>query len=115
VVEDEEFLRRLQSRILERLDADIVLATSAGEAREVLRVQAIDLVISDVRMPGESGVDLFRWVCRERPDLVDGFLFVTGDASAQELVALVEERPDRVLHKPFQVQEYLARVTAALG
>jgi CheY-like chemotaxis protein/two-component sensor histidine kinase len=115
VVEDEEFLRKLQSRILERLDAHIILATSAAEAREVLCRQSVDLIISDVRMPGESGVELFGWVRRERPELADRFLFVTGDASAHDLVALVEERPDRLLHKPFQVQEYLARVSAALG
>jgi C4-dicarboxylate-specific signal transduction histidine kinase len=114
VVEDEPHLRRLQERILDRIDARVSLAESVSEAREILLRDHVDLIISDIRMPGESGLELFEWVQRERPELADRFLFVSGDISAQELAIFSEARPDRLLQKPFQVDEYLARVTAAL-
>ncbi len=115
VVEDEPHLRRLQERILGGIDARVHLAESVSEAREVLLQHHVDLIISDIRMPGESGLELFEWVQRERPELADRFLFVSGDISAQELAVFSEEQPNRLLQKPFQLDEYLARVVAALG
>lgn len=110
VVEDEEPLRRLQERILSRIEAEVFTAADGAEARELLQTRDVDLIVSDVRMPGESGLDLYRWVRRERPRLSRRFLFVTGDIGAPELAALAHDRPGYLLHKPFEVEEYLARV-----
>lgn len=110
VVEDEEPLRRLQARILARLDAEVLLAGDGAEARRILESREVDVVVSDVRMPGESGLDLYRWTLKNRPRLARHFLFVTGDIGAPELASLAEERPGYLLHKPFEVEEYLARI-----
>lgn len=115
VVDDEPHLRTLQARILGRIDAHVRLAGSASEAREILLQHHVDLIISDIRMPGESGLELFEWIRKKRPELTDRWLFVSGDISAHELAIFSEERPGRLLQKPFQVDEYLARVRAALG
>lgn len=114
VVEDEASLRLLHKRILGRLEAVVFLAAEGAEARRILSEVVVDLVLSDVKMPGESGLDLYRWIERERPELLDRFLFVTGDVSDPELVALAERRPELFLRKPFEVEEYLARVADLL-
>lgn len=114
VVEDEEPLRGLQARILARLDARTLIAKSVVEARALLGEHAVDLVISDVKMPGESGVEFYRWIEREHPDLTSRFLFVTGDASAPGLGEIVSSTPDMLLRKPFGLDDYLARVRTAL-
>lgn len=115
VVDDEPHLRRLQARILGRIDARVRLAGSVGEARQLLLQHHVDLIISDIRMPGESGLELFEWIQKERPELTDRLLFVSGDIGAHELEIFSEQRPGRLLQKPFQVDEYLARVRATLG
>lgn len=112
VVEDEAPIRELQRRFLGRLDAEVTVAASAAEARSILERQTVDVVVSDVKMPGESGVELYRWVQRERPELAERFLFVTGDIGDAEVAALAARRPQAILHKPFLMQEYLARVRA---
>lgn len=114
VVEDEEPLRSLQARILARLDARTLIAKSVVEARALLGEHTVDLVISDVKMPGESGVELYRWIEREHPALTSRFLFVTGDASAPGLGEIVSSTPDMLLRKPFGLDDYLARVRTAL-
>ncbi|MEX0893995.1 MAG: ATP-binding protein [Gemmatimonadota bacterium] len=112
VVEDEAPIRELQRRFLRRLNAEVSVAASAAEARTVMERQTVDVVVSDVKMPGESGVELYRWVQRERPELAERFLFVTGDIGDAEVAALAARRPQALLHKPFLMQEYLARVSA---
>ena len=114
VVDDEELLRSLQRRILERLPAEVILAEDAARAREILDAQGVDLVISDVKMPGESGLSLFRWVEREHPELAERFLFVTGDVSGESLVELAERHPERFVRKPFQVSTYVEKVRRIL-
>ncbi len=116
VLEDEEPLRNLQKRFLSRLDADILLASAVEEAQEIVRATHLDLVISDVKMPGgKNGVDFYRWMQRERPELAEHFMFVTGDVTDTEIAEIAAEQPDRVLRKPFMLQEYLERVAKYLS
>ena len=111
VVEDEEPIRKLHRRMLKQLDLDVVIANSGAEARDAMLAGPIDIVISDVKMPGAmSGVDLFRWVVEERPALTERFLFVTGDTHDPVLLELWRAHPDRFITKPFQVSEYLGRI-----
>ncbi len=115
VVEDEAPLRDLQRRILTRIDAEVLTAAASHEATRVLECEDVDLVVSDVKMPGGSGLELFRWVEANRPGLVDRFLFVTGDVGDPEIASFAEAEPDRFVHKPFQMAHYLERIVAALG
>ena len=114
VVEDEEPLRRLQRRLLQRLDATVLLAETAREARAILAREEVDAVLSDVRMPGEDGLDFYRWLQETRPELARRFLFVTGDVSRKELIQMARKRPELFVHKPFDVDHYLERVSTIL-
>jgi signal transduction histidine kinase/CheY-like chemotaxis protein len=115
VVEDEETLRQLQERLLRRLPVQVHMASNAEEARRLLDTQEVDVILCDVKMPGESGLDLYRWLQRTAPERLRGFLFVTGDVNAPELSELAGREPDLFLHKPFNVSEYLERVSALLA
>jgi signal transduction histidine kinase len=112
VVEDEGPIRELHRRLLARMGSYSLLAASAAEARTILDEERVDAVLCDVRMPGESGLELYRWISAERPDLLGRFLFVTGDVSDPELLELLEARPELFLHKPFEAAEYHRRVEA---
>ena len=114
VVEDEEPLRRLQRRLLERLGATVLLAEDAQEARAILAREEVDAVVSDVRMPGEDGLDFYRWLLETRPELARRFLFVTGDVSREELIRMAREHPELFVHKPFDVDHYLERISVIL-
>ena len=114
VVEDEPDLRRLAAKVLRRLGVEVLEAGNVAKARAVLEQRQVNAVVSDVRMPGGSGVDLYRWVEQHRPELVMKFLFVTGDVDAEELGTLAQERPEALLHKPFTISDLLQRVEAML-
>lgn len=52
---------------------------------------------------------------RNRPALVDRFLFVTGDIGDEEIASFADAQPHRFIRKPFQMTDYLERVSAAMG
>ena len=112
VVEDEPPLRNLQKRLLQRAGASVTLAEGGHEARRILETAEFDLVVSDVKMPDGNGLDLYRWIEKERPNLAERVFFVTGDVGDPRLAALAAERPAQFLDKPFHNDQYLARVMA---
>ena len=114
IVENDDALRGLQKRILERLDAVVIAASSIDEAQLIIHGQELDLVISDVKAVRPNGLDLFAWAVRERAELADRFLFVAADETNTMIAQLAAHHPDRVVRKPFGVQDYLARVTRLL-
>ncbi len=70
VVDDEEPIRNLISQILEVKGHACTLAANAIQAREVLKEQNCELILCDINMPGESGLDLIRYVSAEYKDTV---------------------------------------------
>jgi len=115
VVDDEPHLLRLQQRLLTRMKIDVLLAESAAEARRLLQSERVDAIISDVRMPGENGAELYAWVQESCPHLVDRFLFITGDARSPELAGIQDEVAEMIFRKPFELDEYLERIRALLA
>jgi two-component system cell cycle sensor histidine kinase/response regulator CckA len=114
VVEDEEAVRLLTRRILERAGYRVFDASNAGEAEALFERHGtlIDLLVTDVIMPGASGPRLFERLARLRPDLkvlyVSGY---TGDTIEHqgELAHGVE-----FLRKPFTADALNRRVRAVL-
>ncbi len=80
VVDDEVPLVNMQISFLGDIGVEAVGAYSGADAILYLQSHQVDLVISDVRMPGAvDGIKLYQWIGRNRPNLLKQFLFVTGD------------------------------------
>ncbi|HMG22095.1 MAG TPA: response regulator, partial [Kofleriaceae bacterium] len=114
VVEDEPAVRRAVQRNLERLGYRVLAACDGEDALRITETGAdIDLVLSDVVMPGVDGPEL---ACRLRakwPELP--VLFVTG-YSADRLARTGAVGPhDRVLEKPYQLDELVRTLRAMLA
>lgn len=115
LVEDEEVLRLLTTRILERAGHRVRGARSAEEAEHLLSAtpERPSLLITDVILPGEGGVDLAeRWLAR-LPGL--RVLFLSGYTDDPDFRTKVEARGQRFLEKPYSTSDLLAMVDAALA
>ncbi len=81
--------------------------STSRDALDLLAGGGFDLVISDIRMPGFDGLELYAWICKHCPDLRDKFLFITGDAGSADLDGNLEAMRTPVLRKPFSIEELL--------
>jgi PAS domain S-box-containing protein len=115
VVDDEPMFCHAITRMIGG-EHDVV---TVGDAREALRRieggERVDLVLTDLVMPGMSGVEFHAAVARVAPDLAAGMLFVTGGAFTRGGVEFVERMGGRVLEKPVPAEELRAAVAIALG
>jgi len=111
VVDDDERLRALLQRYLGSNGYRVTAASGAGEARHLMKSMAFDLLILDVMMPGESGLDLTRSV---RAGSQIPILMLTARGDPSDRIAGLELGADDYLPKPFEPRELLLRVGSLL-
>ncbi|MFH1350018.1 MAG: response regulator [Pseudomonadota bacterium] len=112
IVDDEESVRRLIKRLLERNGYACIPAPSAAEARVCLRDQDFDLLLCDIMMPGESGIDFIRHVRAEYPDTA--IIMVTAIEDPQTAKTALEIGIYGYIIKPFDENQILISVANAL-
>lgn len=111
VVDDDRRLCALIARLLRENGFMVSTAHDAAEARAKLQVITVDLLVLDVMMPGESGLDLTQSL-RERGELP--ILLLTAMDGAEDRIAGLETGADDYLAKPFDPRELLARIRSIL-
>ena len=112
LVVDDENGPRQALRMLLNGDYEVVLATDVANAVDLLKEQNIDLVITDIRMPQQSGVDLLRIVKETQPDLQ--VILLTGFGHLDTAMKAVEYGAFVYLEKPFDNDMMLKYVRAGL-
>ncbi len=112
VVDDDVRLRTLLSRYLVEQGFRVTAASHAAEARDKLRVVQPDLLVLDVMMPDETGLELTHALRAERADVP--ILLLTARSAPEDRIAGFEAGADDYLPKPFEPYELVLRVRAML-
>ena len=113
VVEDDPRLRERLARYLTGEGFRVTAAGDATEARTQLRAINPDLMVLDVMMPGESGLDLTQSLRREQPHDLP-ILLLTARGAPEDRIAGFEAGADDYLGKPFEPRELVLRIRALL-
>jgi diguanylate cyclase (GGDEF)-like protein len=113
VVDDEDTLRRLTRRHLEKAGYECADAPDAAAAREVLASRSFEVVLCDVRMPGESGLDLIRHITESYPDT--STVMISGLDDTETAEQALELGAVGYVVKPFERNELLINVANALN
>ena len=113
VVDDEQPIRAMIEKMLMNCGYSILNAGSGDEAISICERSAgsIELLVTDVTMPGMSGFELAQRVAERWPDIK--ILFVSGFATDCGVQRKLRHRP--LLQKPFTRQDITAKVRALLG
>jgi putative two-component system response regulator len=112
VVDDDEALRNWAERVMQDRGYACQGAANARDARELLAHSAYELVLLDVNMPGESGIDLLTRIRRNHPSTA--VVMVTGQDDPQLAMTAIEQGAYGYLVKPVGSGELLINVANAL-
>ena len=122
VVDDEPTIRIALRRFFARMGWQVDEAADGRAALELLLADSPDpaelpfsIVLSDLRMPGLSGIDLYERLRLERPAVLSRLIFSTGDVVSEDAAAFVEATRCTVLQKPFELaalRDLVERVVA---
>jgi putative two-component system response regulator len=112
IVDDEEQIRTLLARLLGAQGYECLTAEDAAAGRRVLEQTPVALVLSDVNMPGESGIDFTREVLAHFPDTA--VVMVTGMDDRRYAEVAIELGAYGYVLKPFKPNELIINVGNAL-
>lgn len=109
VVDDESAIRDVLGVYLSELGANMISTDSVSSAKQSLSNFHVDVILSDIAMPGgASGIDLLRW-CRQNR-IISPFILISGYITSEAVEYAFSQGVQHVIHKPFtrdQLQEAL--------
>ncbi len=105
IVDDEVDLCQILASELEFAGATIFQAKNVSQAQELLKQQKVDLIVSDIRMPGGTGIDLLNY-CKARDVESPPIILITGfaDITLEDAYHLGAEA---LISKPFKLEELI--------
>lgn len=111
VIDDDREIRELLARYLERQHFRVTAVRDAREARRIWPTTTFQMVILDLMLPGEGGLDFARWL-RAESDVP--LLMLTALGEENDRIIGLELGADDYVSKPFNPRELLARMRAVL-
>ena len=116
IIDDEPSIRFALRRFFARMGWDVseaadgraalsLIMSTSSEAGGGSVAANYDMVLSDVRMPGLSGIQLYERIKAERPDIIARLVFSTGDTSGTEIAEFVSRIGCPVVPKPFRLSD----------
>ena len=111
VVDDDPDIRLVLREHLEPEGFEVIDAADGAEMRSIIVQEEIDLVILDLQLPDEDGLNLAK-VLREKTDA--GIVMLTGKGATVDMVVGLEVGADDYVAKPFKSRELLARIRSVL-
>jgi len=113
IVDDEKHYPMIIGEVLSEEGYTPFTASSGMEAIDILTTQPIDLVLSDVKMPGMSGIDLLEKAKQIKPDLP--VIIMTAFGSVEKAVEAMHKGAYTFILKPFENEALIAHIAKALS
>ena len=112
IVDDEEMIRDLCYHILTAEGYQVTTASNGTEAYEELSRNDMDMLVTDIKMPGMDGLELFERVKQLNQDIVT--IFITGHGTLDTAIESLMRGVDGFVLKPFTQEELLGAVERAI-
>jgi two-component system response regulator PilR (NtrC family) len=112
IVDDEPNIIEVLEMVLQDEGMTVLKSASVREALSVLREHEVDLVISDIRMPDLSGVELLRQAKQVAPEAV--FIMITAFATTETAIEALQHGAYDYITKPFRMEELRTVIRGAL-
>ncbi len=115
VVDDEEAVSALLARLLTDLGHRPTTVASGEAALEAIARQSFDLILTDIKMPGMTGFELYQHIKQRDLYLAQRIIFITGDTITASTQARLARTGNPYIAKPFAIERLEALVNACLA
>ncbi|PYX70949.1 MAG: hypothetical protein DMG78_17100 [Acidobacteria bacterium] len=116
LIEDEPAVMAYVQAALERSGYPVVCCESGVDALRLLDGGSFLGIVSDMRTPGGvDGGQVHAWIAKNRPDLANRLVFITGDIANEETVATLRATGAPCVEKPFRVQQFIDVISKTFG
>ena len=115
VVDDEQVVRDVVNRVLTGEGHRVETVDNAADALEKIESQKYDLMLVDIKMPGMSGVTLYKRIQKIDKSLAQRVVFMTGDIMGADTEEFLSQAKVSHIEKPFNAEQLSRQVKRALS
>jgi PAS domain S-box-containing protein len=115
VVDDDEVIRQFVSQMLINEGHEVGSVDSAERALEEIKVKEYQVIMLDIKMPGMSGIELYRHFQKISPSLAERVVFITGDVMGPSTMAFLSKTKVPYIIKPFDAKQLKAELNRVLA
>jgi len=116
VVDDEPGVRALLEKVLTQSGHSVDTIADAGKIGDIIDAGIIyDIIITDVRMPGMSGIELYMLILRKMPSMKNRIIFITGDVMGADIRTFLTRNELPFLAKPFDIKLLKEKINIILN
>lgn len=113
IVEDDLTFSTMLKTWLGKKGFDVETASTSARARKILLSKEFDLVVSDLRLPDQDGINLLSWLREQKKNIP--FIIMTGYAEIQSAVQCMKLGATDYISKPIQPDELLKKINEAIA
>jgi PAS domain S-box-containing protein len=114
VVDDEPVIRQFISQVLSEQGHIVETIDNAASALKMVKSKRYRLILLDIKMPGMSGIELYKQFQKIAPSLTKRIVFVTGDVMGKRTIGFLDKTKTPYLMKPFDAKQLKAEINRIL-
>jgi PAS domain S-box-containing protein len=115
VVDDEPVIRQFVSQVLGEQGHTVETVDNAASALKMVKSKRYRLILLDIKMPGMSGVELYKQFQKIAPSLTKRVVFITGDVMGKRTLAFLDKTKTPYMMKPFDARELKTQMNRILA
>jgi PAS domain S-box-containing protein len=115
VVDDEPVIRQFVSQVLGEQGHTVETADNATDALKMVKSKRYRLILLDIKMPGMSGLELYKQFQKIAPSLTKRVVFITGDVMGKRTLAFLDKTKTPYMMKPFDAKQLKAEINRILA
>jgi len=115
ITDDEHYVLEATMRRLRNRGYDVAGVESGGEALEKITQEPFDLILLDIKLPGMTGIELYKHMQKNEPSLAKKVVFVTGDVMGGDTRSFLSRTKAHYIVKPFSAAQLRKEVNGILS
>jgi CheY-like chemotaxis protein len=115
VVDDEPLVQQFLTRMLSEQGHEVETTDNGQDALKKLHSEDYDVVLVDIKLPGMSGIEIYKHLQRMANPLVSRVVFITGDVMSEETMAFLSRAKAPYVTKPFDTERLRKDINSMLA
>jgi signal transduction histidine kinase len=115
VIDDEPVIRQFVSRVLSEEGHEVEAVDKAKDALEKIKSKRYRLILLDIKMPGISGIELYKQFQEIAPSLMKRVVFITGDVMGKRTTDFLAKTKAPYMMKPFDAEQLKTEINRILA
>ena len=115
VVDDDTIVQQFLTDVLGKEEHEVEIVDNGGDAMEKLGSEGYDIILLDIKLPGMSGIEIYKQLQKSSKSLTRKVIFITGDVMSADTMVFIKSAGTPYITKPFDAEQLVKEIGCILN